>query len=44
MGSIHKVTLATLGAQSWRAYLAGRPDLYVLDPKGPVARVRLAGT
>ena len=44
MGSIHRVTLATLGAQSWRAYLAGRPDLYLLDPKGPVAQVRLVCT
>ncbi|WP_176556181.1 NYN domain-containing protein [Rubellimicrobium rubrum] len=40
MGSVHKVTLASIGAANWRSYLSERPSLYALDPKGPQAWVR----
>ena len=33
--------IATTPHKSWRAYLASRPDLYDLDPRGTEARVRL---
>jgi hypothetical protein len=36
-----QITLASLGAPSWRAFLAQSPSLYRLDPKGPTARVHL---
>jgi hypothetical protein len=43
MGTIHRVTLTSLGVSGWRAYLQGRPMLYALDPKGAGARVRWIG-
>ncbi len=36
----HGLNCHNVGAPSWRAHLAGRPDLYDLDPPGPRARVR----
>lgn len=35
------VTLAQTGAANWRAALSRWSELFVLDPKGPAARVRL---
>lgn len=36
----HGVQITTLKEKRWRDYLAGRPTLYDLDPKGPDAHVR----
>lgn len=41
---LHKAGHTPISAtphKSWRAYLSSRPDLYVLDPRGPAAMVRL---
>jgi hypothetical protein len=41
---LHKAGLTPISAtphKSWRAYLSSRPDLYMLDPRGPAAMVRL---
>ncbi|ACM03534.1 NYN domain-containing protein [Cereibacter sphaeroides] len=36
----HDIRISTYPERSWRAYLAARPDLYDLDPRGPEAMVR----
>jgi len=36
----HGVKISTYPEKTWRAYLAARPDLYELDPRGPEAMVR----
>lgn len=36
--------LSNIKEKSWRAYLANRPALYSLDPKGPNAKVRYKPT
>lgn len=43
-GAIRKridIKIATTADKTWRAYLINRPLLYVCDPKGPTATVRL---
>lgn len=40
MSKDHGVKISTLPDKKWRTYLAKRPDLYSLDPKGPNAKVR----
>jgi uncharacterized protein (TIGR00288 family) len=40
MHSQHGVRISTQPERSWRAYLAARPALYDLDPRGPDAMVR----
>ena len=37
----HNITITSLGAANWRAYLTQSPALYRVDPKGPTARVHL---
>jgi len=37
----HGTRISTFAERTWWAYLAARPDLYDLDPRGPEARVRL---
>jgi hypothetical protein len=44
MHTRHGVRPGTLGASGWRSYLEARPALFVLDPRGPEARVRSADT
>ncbi|SFN71462.1 Uncharacterized conserved protein, LabA/DUF88 family [Roseovarius lutimaris] len=41
MCQAHGTRISTLSEKNWRAYLAKRPNLYVLDPRGPNATVRL---
>jgi hypothetical protein len=41
MHNRHKTQIATYPEKNWRAYLAARPNLYDLDPRGPEARVRV---
>lgn len=36
----HGIRISTLPEQSWRTYLAARPSLFDLDPRGPDAMVR----
>ncbi|WP_297778874.1 NYN domain-containing protein [uncultured Roseovarius sp.] len=36
----HGVKISKRSEKNWRGYLAKRPDLYTLDPKGPNAKVR----
>ena len=40
MKNAHGVKISELPEKRWRSYLAGRPALYDLDPKGPEALVR----
>jgi hypothetical protein len=40
MHSQHGVRISTQPERNWRAYLAARPTLYDLDPRGPDAMVR----
>jgi hypothetical protein len=40
MLSVHGVRTSSLTEKNWRAYLAARPTLFDLDPRGPEARVR----
>ena len=40
MRTKHNVTISALPEKRWRTYLAARPALYDLDPKGPDAFVR----
>lgn len=40
MHSRHDVRISSYPERSWRAYLAARPTLYDLDPRGPEAKVR----
>lgn len=40
MKRLHNARISTRPEKTWRAYLSARPDLYVLDPRGPEARVR----
>lgn len=40
MHKLHGVKISTRPEKTWRAYLAKRPALYSLDPKGPHAKVR----
>lgn len=40
MHSSHGTLISASPERSWRAYLASRPQLYDLDPKGPEAMVR----
>ncbi|MAN97697.1 NYN domain-containing protein [uncultured Roseovarius sp.] len=40
MHKLHGVMISKSPEKSWRAYLAKRPALYSLDPKGPKAKVR----
>ena len=37
----HQTAISQRSEKTWRAYLLARPDLFVCDPKGPQARVRL---
>lgn len=39
--SLHKVKISDQAQKTWRSYLTARPDLYVCDPKGADALVRL---
>lgn len=41
MHARHGARISTFPERTWRAYLAARPELYTLDPRGPEARVRL---
>lgn len=41
MHARHGTRISTFPERTWRAYLAARPELYFLDPRGPEARVRL---
>ncbi|AXQ95465.1 NYN domain-containing protein [Cereibacter azotoformans] len=41
MHARHGTRISTFLERTWRAYLAARPELYALDPRGPEARVRL---
>lgn len=41
MHARHGTRISTFPERTWRAYLAARPELYTLDPRGPEARVRL---
>lgn len=36
----HKIGINTFPEKNWRSYLAARPHLYSLDPRGPDAKVR----
>jgi hypothetical protein len=36
----HGIRISTYPERTWRAYLAARPSLYELDPRGPEAMVR----
>jgi hypothetical protein len=40
MHAAHGVRISTFPERSWRAYLARRPGLYDLDPRGPTAMIR----
>lgn len=40
MHAEHSIRISTQPERSWRAYLAARPHLFDLDPKGPTAMVR----
>lgn len=40
MHKLHGVKISTRPEKTWRAYIAKRPALYSLDPKGPNAKVR----
>ena len=40
MRAAHRTRISTFAERTWRAYLAARPLLYELDPRGPEARVR----
>lgn len=40
MSTRHGIKISTLPQKNWHSYLAKRPDLYSLDPKGPNAKVR----
>ncbi|WP_245770704.1 NYN domain-containing protein [Roseovarius azorensis] len=40
MFRIHGVKISAKPEKTWRGYLAKRPALYTLDPKGPNAKVR----
>jgi hypothetical protein len=40
MHSEHGTRISTYPERTWRAYLAARPNLYDLDPRGPEAMVR----
>lgn len=37
-----KVSISSTPERTWRAWLAARPHLFALDPRGPAARVHLA--
>ncbi len=41
MHARHGTRISTFPERTWRAYLKARPELYLLDPRGPEARVRL---
>ena len=41
MHARHGTRISTFPERTWRAYLAARPELYTLDPRGPEAKVRL---
>lgn len=40
MHAEHKIRISTEPERNWRGYLAARPHLFELDPKGPEAMVR----
>ncbi|HEY9037390.1 MAG TPA: NYN domain-containing protein [Roseovarius sp.] len=40
MSKAHGTRISTYPERNWRAYLANRPTLYALDPRGPEAMVR----
>ncbi|MCB2133328.1 MAG: NYN domain-containing protein, partial [Rhodobacteraceae bacterium] len=40
MSKAHGTRISLQPERSWRAYLAARPALYDLDPRGPEAKVR----
>jgi len=40
MQKAHGLTISSQSAANWRSYLAARPALYDLDPKGQTAKVR----
>lgn len=40
MNTQHKIQTNALPDKNWRSYLAARPALYALDPRGPKAMVR----
>lgn len=37
----YQIAISQCPEKTWRAYLLARPDLFLCDPKGPEARVRL---
>ncbi|WP_241772257.1 hypothetical protein ACTTAL_05575 [Rhodobacter capsulatus] len=41
MHARHGTRISTFPERTWWAYLAARPELYTLDPRGPEARVQL---
>jgi uncharacterized LabA/DUF88 family protein len=41
MHSLHKIKISDQAQKTWRSYLTARPGLYVCDPKGAHALVRL---
>lgn len=41
-GAVPDFKIADTAEKSWRGFLAARPAIFALDPKGPAARVRLA--
>jgi hypothetical protein len=41
MRTRHGVSIGAYPEKTWRGYLEARPQVFVLDPKGPEARVRL---
>lgn len=43
MHSQHGVKISSLPEKTWRNYLASRPALFDIDPRGPNAMVRIAG-
>ena len=40
MHSQHRVCISDHPERKWRTYLAARPALFEMDPRGPEARVR----
>lgn len=37
----HAFKITSTGQKTWRSYLKSKPELFILDPKGPNSRVRL---
>lgn len=44
MHAQHGTRISTYPERNWRTYLAARPELYDLDPRGPDAMVRFKPT